>query len=155
MNLEKNGDKFGREFLGGPKALEKQDRKNCGKTSSSKFAEKFAGNFPKLRHAKINNSSRVRSAEPRDQQLRWLTRETLGFHNIARFTFLVRGGPREMTLRLSGDRLGDVLLSLGPWQRHLFGLLHDYAGPSRHKTWCKPTSGKYMRCLSSRWPRSL
>ena len=47
------GVNFGREVFGGPEALEKQGRKIRGKNSPSKFAEKFAGNFPEFRRAKI------------------------------------------------------------------------------------------------------
>ena len=50
--MEGNADKFGREFLERLETLEKQGRKNRGKKKSpSKFAEKFTGNFPKLRQA--------------------------------------------------------------------------------------------------------
>ena len=49
---------FGREFYGWPEALEKTRPKN----SPSKFVEKFAGNFPKIRRAKIKNSPQIRSA---------------------------------------------------------------------------------------------
>ena len=38
------GVNFGREFL--PEILEKQGQKFCGEFWPSKFAEKFAGNFP-------------------------------------------------------------------------------------------------------------
>ena len=55
----------GREFCGGPDALEKQGRKLCSnKKSPSKFAYKFAGNFPKSCQGK--KSPQIRSAEPRD-----------------------------------------------------------------------------------------
>ena len=47
---------FGREFFGRPEALEKQGRKIRDGNSPSKFAEKFAGHFPKVRRAKIKNS---------------------------------------------------------------------------------------------------
>ena len=47
---------FRRDFLG-------WRREN----SPSKFAEKFAGNFPKVRQAKIENLPEIRCAEPRDQ----------------------------------------------------------------------------------------
>ena len=46
--------------------LEKQGRAFFGKISLSKLAEKFAGNFSKIRQAKIKNSPH--SAEPWDQQ---------------------------------------------------------------------------------------
>ena len=49
--------KFGREFFGWAQTLEKQGRKIRYQNSPSKFAEKFAGNLPKLRRAKIKNSS--------------------------------------------------------------------------------------------------
>ena len=44
---------FGREFFGWPEALEKQGRKIRYQNSPSKFAEKFAGKFPKIRRTKI------------------------------------------------------------------------------------------------------
>ena len=58
-----------RESGGGAETLEKQGRKFSGKESRSKFAEKFAGNFPKIRQAKIENSPQIRSAEPWVQYL--------------------------------------------------------------------------------------
>ena len=61
---------FGR---GEPEALEKQGPKNRRKKSPSKFAEKFAGNFPKMRQA--NLKPQIRSAEPRDQQIAASTAE--------------------------------------------------------------------------------
>ena len=61
---------FGCEFFGGPETLEKQGRKiRRKKEMSSKFAEKFAGNFPKIRQAQIKKSTQIHSAEPRDQSL--------------------------------------------------------------------------------------
>ena len=51
-----------REFFGWPETLEKQGRKIRDQNSPSKFAEKFAGNFPKIRRAKIKNSPQIRSA---------------------------------------------------------------------------------------------
>ena len=42
---------FGREFFGGPETLEKQGRKIRYQNSPSKFAEKFAGDFPKFEDA--------------------------------------------------------------------------------------------------------
>ena len=38
---------FGREIFGWPESLEKQGQKIRCRNSPSKFAEKFAGNFPK------------------------------------------------------------------------------------------------------------
>ena len=63
------GVNFGREFFfgGGAETLEKQGRTICGKKLQSKLAEKFAGNFPKFRQAKIVNSPQICSAEPRAQ----------------------------------------------------------------------------------------
>ena len=58
---------FGREFFGWPETLEKQGRKIRYQNSPSKFAEKFAGHFPKIRQAKIKISPQIRSAEPRAQ----------------------------------------------------------------------------------------
>ena len=59
------GVNFGREFFGWPEALEKQGRKIRYQNSPSEFAEKFAGNFPKIRWTKsalqnlgLNNSSK-------------------------------------------------------------------------------------------------
>ena len=52
-------------FLGGAETLEKQGRKIRYQTSPSKFA----GNFLKIRRAKIKNSPQIRSAERRDQDL--------------------------------------------------------------------------------------
>ena len=46
---------FGREFFGWPETLEKQGRKIRYQNPPSKFAEKFAGNFPKIRQTKITN----------------------------------------------------------------------------------------------------
>ena len=60
---------FGREFSGGPETLEKQGPKNRYQNSQSKFAERFAGNFPKIRLTKIRNSAQIRSAEPQAQIL--------------------------------------------------------------------------------------
>ena len=62
VKLEKNADNSGREFFGGPENLEKQGRKIRYRDSPSKFAEKFAGNFPKIRRTKIKNSPQIRSA---------------------------------------------------------------------------------------------
>ena len=42
------GVNFGCEFFGGPEILKKNGQKICGNNSPSKFAEKFAGNFPKF-----------------------------------------------------------------------------------------------------------
>ena len=53
---------FGREFFGWPETLEKQGRKIRYQNLPSKFAEKFAGNFPKIRRTKIKNSPQIRSA---------------------------------------------------------------------------------------------
>ena len=55
---------FGREFFGWPEALEKQGRKIRYQNSPSKFAEKFAGDFPKFRWAQIKKSPhwQIRSA---------------------------------------------------------------------------------------------
>ena len=53
---------FGREFFGWPETLEKQGRKIRYQNSPSKFAEKFAGNFPEIRRTKIKNSPQIRSA---------------------------------------------------------------------------------------------
>ena len=50
------GVNFGREFLEGPEILEKQGRKVRHLNSLSKFAEKFAGDFPEIHRAKIKNS---------------------------------------------------------------------------------------------------
>ena len=43
---------FGREFFGWPETLGKQARKIRYQNSPSKFAEKFAGNFPTIRRTK-------------------------------------------------------------------------------------------------------
>ena len=51
--------------LGGTWTLEKQGRKKRGKCLPSKFAEKFAGNFPKVLWTKIKKSPQIRSAESR------------------------------------------------------------------------------------------
>ena len=69
MKFERNADNFEREFCGVPETLEKQGRKIRWKNSPSKFAERFAGNFPKHRHAKVINSPPICSAEPRDQRM--------------------------------------------------------------------------------------
>ena len=53
---------FGREFFGWPEALVKQGRKIRYQSSPSKFAEKFAGNFSKIRRTKIKKSPQIRSA---------------------------------------------------------------------------------------------
>ena len=60
---------FGREFFGWPETLEKQGRKFRYQNSPSNFAERFAGNFPKIRRAKIKNSPQIRSAYRRGQQI--------------------------------------------------------------------------------------
>ena len=60
---------FGREIFGWPESLEKQGQKIRYRSSPSKFAEKFAGNLPKVRRAKIKNSPQIRSAYRRDQEL--------------------------------------------------------------------------------------
>ena len=49
---------FGSEFFGWPEALKKKGRKIRYQNSPSKFAEKFAGNFPKICWAKIKNHPR-------------------------------------------------------------------------------------------------
>ena len=61
------GVNFGRDFLGEPEALEKHGQKIRYQNSPSKFAEKFAGNCPKIRQAKIKHSLQIRSAERRDR----------------------------------------------------------------------------------------
>ena len=48
-------------FWGGLRSWRNRARKIHG----NKFAEKFAGNFPKIRRAKRKNSPKIRSAEPR------------------------------------------------------------------------------------------
>ena len=53
---------FVREFFGWPETLEKQGRKIRYQNSTSKLAEKFAGNFPKIRRTKIQKSPQIRSA---------------------------------------------------------------------------------------------
>ena len=40
------------------------------KNLAIKFAEKIAGNFPKIRRTEIKNSAQIRSAEPRAQDMR-------------------------------------------------------------------------------------
>ena len=61
MKLERNADKFGREFWacilrgGGLKPWKNKAEKLVDNNWPSKFAEKFAGNFPKIRQAKIIN----------------------------------------------------------------------------------------------------
>ena len=47
------GVNFGREFFGAPETLEKQGRNIHYQNSPSKFAEKFAGNFPTIRRTKL------------------------------------------------------------------------------------------------------
>ena len=54
----RNADNLGHEFWGrsfrGPETLEKQGRKkNRGTKTAEEFAEKFAGNFLKIRQTKI------------------------------------------------------------------------------------------------------
>ena len=56
------GVNFGRELLEGPETLEKQGRKIRRNISPSKFTEKFAGNFRKIRRAKTKKSPQIRSA---------------------------------------------------------------------------------------------
>ena len=51
--------------LGG--TLEKQGRKTRRKKSLERLAEKFAGNLPKVRQAKMKSSPHIRSAEPRHE----------------------------------------------------------------------------------------
>ena len=55
---------FRRDFFGGPEPME-----NNAENPLNKFAEKFVGNFPKIRQTKIKNSPQIRSAEIRDQYL--------------------------------------------------------------------------------------
>ena len=69
----------GREFFGGPEALEKQGR-NPNRGRQEEFAEKFAGNSPTIRQTKINNSTQIHSAEPHEQNL-----VELRFANTNRF----------------------------------------------------------------------
>ena len=53
------GVNFGRKFWGEVEILEKkQGRKIRGKMLPSKFAEKFAGNFPKARRTKVKNHTK-------------------------------------------------------------------------------------------------
>ena len=65
---------FGREcsWGGGPPGggwnPGKPRPRNSRKKMPSKFAEKSAGNFPKIRQAKIKKSPQIRSAEPRHQR---------------------------------------------------------------------------------------
>ena len=49
------GVKFGSEFWGEPEALEKQGQTIRYQNSPSKFAEKFAGNFRKIRQVLQKN----------------------------------------------------------------------------------------------------
>ena len=58
---------FGREFFW--RAWKNKARKFAEKNSPSKFAEKFAGNFPKIRRTKIKSSPQIRSAQPRAQKI--------------------------------------------------------------------------------------
>ena len=61
------GANLGREFFGGLKPWKKARPKISRSNPLPKFADKFAGNFPKIRWAKLKNSPQIRSAEPRDQ----------------------------------------------------------------------------------------
>ena len=47
---------LGVNFWGGPETLEKQGQKFAEKKLPSKSAEKFAGNLPKIRQAKIKKN---------------------------------------------------------------------------------------------------
>ena len=62
------GVNLGANCFGGPEAG-KQGRKFRRKISPSKFAEKLAGNFPKIRRAKIKDSPQIRTAKPRAQEI--------------------------------------------------------------------------------------
>ena len=62
--LDRNADKFGREFFFGGGA----GRKICRTNLPSKFAEKFASNFPESRQARLQYSPQIRSAGPRAQE---------------------------------------------------------------------------------------
>ena len=53
---------LGCELFGWPETMDKEGRKIRYQNSPSKFAEKFAGNFPKIRRTKIKNSPQFRSA---------------------------------------------------------------------------------------------
>ena len=65
--MERNADNFEREFFWGPQILEKRP-KIRRKYSPSKFAENFAGYFPKIRRTKIKIQPQIRSAEPQDRE---------------------------------------------------------------------------------------
>ena len=58
---------LGVNFFGGLKSLRK-GRKIRRKYSPSKFAENFAGYFPKIRRTKIKIQPQIRSAEPQDRE---------------------------------------------------------------------------------------
>ena len=71
QRLERNagnvGVDFGREFFGGSEAQEKQARKFAGKITEE-FAGKFVGKSPRICQTRIECSTHISSAEPRDQQ---------------------------------------------------------------------------------------
>ena len=72
---------FGREFIGWPETLEKNKAEKFAiKNSPSKFAEKFVGDFPKIRRTKIKNSPQIRSASRRDQNFGGMVHETILGH---------------------------------------------------------------------------
>ena len=86
--------KFGRVFFGWPETLEKQGRKIRYQNSPSKFAEKFAGNFPKIRRTKIKNSPQIRSAQRCER--RAINRESIGGAEMT--TILSDNNSRILTL---------------------------------------------------------
>ena len=69
VELERNANNSGREFWAWIFWVAWKPGKARPKNSLSKFAEKFAGNFPKVRRAKIKNSPQIRSAYRRDQMI--------------------------------------------------------------------------------------
>ena len=67
------GVNFGRDLLsgGGLKTWKNKAEKTRGKISPSNFAEKFAGDLPKIRRTKRKKSPQIRSAEPRAPKILW------------------------------------------------------------------------------------
>ena len=71
VKLERNADKFGREFGAWIFSGSLKTWKNkADKFARKKSPSKFASDFPRTRQAKTTNSPRIRSAEPRAQLLK-------------------------------------------------------------------------------------
>ena len=63
------GVNFGGEFWRGAPENWRNTAQNFAGSIAEEFAEKFAGNSPKVRQTELKNSTQICSAEPRDQHL--------------------------------------------------------------------------------------